>query len=214
MPDAIRIALQGFAYAAFAAFIGYFSVAPAYQPLDPGQALIRLSFSQPGKLLGQRYLLTEVWGAGYLDQPSHDQRQAVRPFGLAPHAVRDHQARALPDVPRRDVRHGVRWNVADRAAQRVPQHVGVRAPAGVGRHRARAADHLSAADHQRVTSRWIVVLVHLDVVIVRDLPAELVHEPRLAELQVLVKGGSVPVLTEEVESDVAHESLPLVESEA
>jgi hypothetical protein len=51
MPDAIRIALQGFAYAAFAAFIGYFSVAPAYQPLDPGQALIRLSFSQPGKLL-------------------------------------------------------------------------------------------------------------------------------------------------------------------
>ncbi len=37
------------AYAAFAAFIGYFSSAPRYHPLEADQALLRLSFSQPGK---------------------------------------------------------------------------------------------------------------------------------------------------------------------
>ncbi len=37
--------LQGVAYAAFAAFIGYFSVAPAYRYLPPDKALIKLAFS-------------------------------------------------------------------------------------------------------------------------------------------------------------------------
>ena len=37
--------VQGLLYGAFAAFIGYLSVAPAYQYADPGLAVIRLSFS-------------------------------------------------------------------------------------------------------------------------------------------------------------------------
>lgn len=33
--------------------------------------LLEVLVRQPGKLLGQRYLLTEVWGVGYLDQPTN-----------------------------------------------------------------------------------------------------------------------------------------------
>lgn len=40
---------QGLAYAAFAAFIGYFSAAPAYTTLGPGQALVKLSLTHAGK---------------------------------------------------------------------------------------------------------------------------------------------------------------------
>lgn len=43
------IALQVPAYAAFAAFIGYFSSAPAYHPLDPGMAVVKLSFIHAGE---------------------------------------------------------------------------------------------------------------------------------------------------------------------
>lgn len=38
-------------YGAFAAFIGYFATAPAYSLLAPGQGLLRLSFSHPGKIV-------------------------------------------------------------------------------------------------------------------------------------------------------------------
>jgi hypothetical protein len=37
-------------YALFAAFIGYFSASPRYQHLQPGEALLRLSFSHPGRI--------------------------------------------------------------------------------------------------------------------------------------------------------------------
>lgn len=43
--NARSILLQVPAYAAFAAFIGYFSSAPAYQHLAPDRAVVRLSFS-------------------------------------------------------------------------------------------------------------------------------------------------------------------------
>ncbi|MGZ5084476.1 MAG: hypothetical protein ACXWHA_14340 [Usitatibacter sp.] len=43
------IALQVPAYAAFAAFIGYFSSAPPYRHLDPGLAVVKLSFSHAGE---------------------------------------------------------------------------------------------------------------------------------------------------------------------
>lgn len=33
--------------------------------------LLEVLVRQPGKLLSQRYLLTEVWGAGYVDQPTN-----------------------------------------------------------------------------------------------------------------------------------------------
>lgn len=40
---------QGLAYLLFAAFIGYFAVAPAYEPIDPEAALITLSFTHVGQ---------------------------------------------------------------------------------------------------------------------------------------------------------------------
>jgi hypothetical protein len=43
------ILLQVPAYAMFAAFIGYFSSAPPYRHLDPGRAVIKLSFTHAGE---------------------------------------------------------------------------------------------------------------------------------------------------------------------
>lgn len=43
-----RALLQWPVWAAFAAFIGYFSSAPAWHPLPPGTALVKLSFSHAG----------------------------------------------------------------------------------------------------------------------------------------------------------------------
>lgn len=47
--SAARIGGQVLLYAAFAAFVGVFSVWPAYRHLDPDQALLRLSFKHAGK---------------------------------------------------------------------------------------------------------------------------------------------------------------------
>lgn len=44
----VRYAGQAFLYALFAAFVGYFSVRPVYHHLEPGQALLRLSFKHAG----------------------------------------------------------------------------------------------------------------------------------------------------------------------
>jgi hypothetical protein len=41
--------LQVPAYAAFAAFVGYFSSAPPYRHLDPGMAVVKLSFIHAGE---------------------------------------------------------------------------------------------------------------------------------------------------------------------
>lgn len=45
----LRYGGQAVLYLLFAAFIGYFSTAPAYQHLAPGEALLRLSFRHPGE---------------------------------------------------------------------------------------------------------------------------------------------------------------------
>jgi hypothetical protein len=50
MNAALRYALQGVLYTAFAAAVGYFSSAPAYQHLKPGEALLRLSFTHGAQL--------------------------------------------------------------------------------------------------------------------------------------------------------------------
>jgi hypothetical protein len=47
---ALRYAAQALLYAAFAAFIGYFSTSPHYQQLPPGQALLKLSLAHAGQL--------------------------------------------------------------------------------------------------------------------------------------------------------------------
>ena len=41
--------LQVPAYAAFAAFVGYFSAAPAYRHVQPGRAVVKLSFTHAGE---------------------------------------------------------------------------------------------------------------------------------------------------------------------
>jgi hypothetical protein len=46
------------AFAAFGAAVGYFSASPRYRHLAPGQAMIRLSVSQPGQPVGDCRTLT------------------------------------------------------------------------------------------------------------------------------------------------------------
>ena len=46
----LRYGGQAVLYAAFAAFVGYFSTAPAYEHLGPDEALLRLSFRHPGAI--------------------------------------------------------------------------------------------------------------------------------------------------------------------
>ena len=51
MPEFARYLGQAVLYALFALAIGYFSTAPRYRHLEPDQALLRLSFSHPGKIM-------------------------------------------------------------------------------------------------------------------------------------------------------------------
>jgi hypothetical protein len=46
---ALRYGLQAVLYGAFAATLGYFSTAPAFEPLPTGHALIRLSLNHAGQ---------------------------------------------------------------------------------------------------------------------------------------------------------------------
>ncbi len=46
----VRYGLQGLAYAAFAAVVGYFSNAPLYRQLGDQEAVLKLSFSHSGQL--------------------------------------------------------------------------------------------------------------------------------------------------------------------
>jgi hypothetical protein len=46
---ALRYGLQALLYGAFAATLGYFSTSPAFEPLPPGHALIRLSLNHAGQ---------------------------------------------------------------------------------------------------------------------------------------------------------------------
>ena len=50
LPAVLRYALQGLAYAAFAAVIGYFSTSPSYRQLGDNEAVLKLSFSHSGQL--------------------------------------------------------------------------------------------------------------------------------------------------------------------
>jgi len=51
LPKPVRYALQAAAYGAFAAFIAYFSTAPAYHLRGDNGALVKLSFSHSAQLL-------------------------------------------------------------------------------------------------------------------------------------------------------------------
>jgi hypothetical protein len=48
LPAVAKYALQAVAYFAFVAFVGYFSTSPSYEPLPPGQAVIKLSLRHSG----------------------------------------------------------------------------------------------------------------------------------------------------------------------
>ena len=54
----LRYALQVPAYAAFAAFVGYFSAAPAYHPIAPGRAVVKLSFIHAGAIKAECHTRT------------------------------------------------------------------------------------------------------------------------------------------------------------
>ncbi len=54
----VRLIAQIALYSLFAAFIGYFSNAPSWSRFGADQALIKLSFSHPGKLKGECKQLT------------------------------------------------------------------------------------------------------------------------------------------------------------
>ena len=49
MNRALRYGLQALLYGAFAATLGYFSTSPAFEPLPPGHALIRVSLNHAGQ---------------------------------------------------------------------------------------------------------------------------------------------------------------------
>jgi hypothetical protein len=51
---------QALAYGLFAGVVVYFSAAPVYQHLPPGQALLRLSISHPGQFIGECRKLTSA----------------------------------------------------------------------------------------------------------------------------------------------------------
>lgn len=53
MRKVASIAGQALLYAAFAACVGLFSVWPPYRPLEPGQTLLKLSFSHPGERVAE-----------------------------------------------------------------------------------------------------------------------------------------------------------------
>ncbi|MEE9157544.1 MAG: hypothetical protein V3U60_04050 [Gammaproteobacteria bacterium] len=59
MVKPLQIIAQIVAFALFAAAVGYFSSAPVYTHLAPDKALIKLSFSHPGKRPGCRRLSPE-----------------------------------------------------------------------------------------------------------------------------------------------------------
>ena len=50
LPAPLRYALQALAYAAFAAFLGYFSTAPAYRLRADNEAVLKLSFTHSARL--------------------------------------------------------------------------------------------------------------------------------------------------------------------
>jgi hypothetical protein len=56
----LKYAQQTFWLALFALVIGYFSIKPAYHHMPPEQALLRLSFSHAGQLLGDCHQRTSA----------------------------------------------------------------------------------------------------------------------------------------------------------
>lgn len=53
MTQALRFLAQALLYVPFMALVGYFSTGPAYRHLDPGEALVRLSFSHAGSRVSE-----------------------------------------------------------------------------------------------------------------------------------------------------------------
>ena len=62
MADPVRVGGQIVAYAAFFAVVGVLSTAPAYSPLPPGTAMLRVSFSHAGERVEpcRRYTPEEI----------------------------------------------------------------------------------------------------------------------------------------------------------
>ncbi|MBI2311700.1 MAG: hypothetical protein HYU77_04260 [Betaproteobacteria bacterium] len=48
-----RVLMQLLAFALFGLGVGYFSASPAYRHIEPGQALLRVSFTHGGQIVGE-----------------------------------------------------------------------------------------------------------------------------------------------------------------
>ncbi len=59
MPKTPQLIAQAFAYAAFAATVGYLSASPTYQHADPGKAMISLVISHPTRRVGECRKMTQ-----------------------------------------------------------------------------------------------------------------------------------------------------------
>jgi hypothetical protein len=68
--------------------------------------------------------------------------------------------------------------------------------------------------HEGIVRAGIVILVHFDIPIVRDVPSKTIDEKGLSQPKILVKRRAMTVLAKKVERDGVHDSLSKVESVA
>ena len=107
---------------------------------------------------------------------------------------------ALAGQASRLMRAGSKSSASNRCPTQVPTY-------------SRPPDPQAVPPHQRIVGTGIVVLVHLDELVVGDVPPEFVDEYPFAHLQIVVERHTVPMHAEKVEGDVFHD-VPLLIGEA
>ena len=116
----LRYGLQAVLYAAFAATLGYFSTSPAFEPLPPGHALIRLSLNHAG----QRKAACRIRSAEELAKLAPNMRAAEDcPRERAPVLVKvDLDGRTVADIAAQPA--GLSRDGASVAYRRIPVQAG------------------------------------------------------------------------------------------
>lgn len=144
MNRALRYAAQAVLYGTFAAALGYFSTAPAFEPLPPGYALIRLSLNHAG----QRKVACRIRSAEELAKLAPNMRAAEDcPRERAPVRVKvELDGKPVADIVASPA--GLSRDGASVAYRRLP------VPAGTHRLRVRLADD-AAATFDRVREEQV-----------------------------------------------------------
>jgi hypothetical protein len=116
----VRYGLQALLYGAFAATLGYFSTSPAFEPLPPGHALIRLSLNHAG----QRKAACRIRSAEELAKLAPNMRAAEDcPRERAPVLVKvDLDGRTVADIAAQPA--GLSRDGASVAYRRIPVQAG------------------------------------------------------------------------------------------